>query len=213
MARTRFDKLPAEKQEALLAAAADEFAARGYEAASLNRIIERAGISKGSLYYYFDDKADLLRTVVERAQAQTLAEIEYPRLEELTAESYWERLRAAVLATLPQMDEDSWHMRIMRGFYRLSEEEAARPALAEVVESNRALTRAFLERGRELGVIRTDLPTDLLMEIYLGADEAGDRWLLRHWSRLGHAEKRALFEARMDLVRDMLDAEHTGWWK
>ncbi len=213
MARARFGRLPPEKQEAILAAAAHEFAERGYEAASLNRIIERAGSSKGSLYYYFDDKADLLRTVVERALAQTLAEIEYPKLEELTAESYWERLRAAVLATLPQMDEDSWHMRIMRGFYRLSEEAAAREALAEVVEANRALTRAFLERGRELGVIRTDLPTDLLIEIYMGADEAGDRWLLRHWSTLGESEKLALFEARMDLVRDMLDAEHTGWWK
>ncbi len=213
MARARFGRLPPEKQEAILAAAAHEFAERGYEAASLNRIIERAGSSKGSLYYYFDDKADLLRTVVERALAQTLAEIEYPKLEELTAASYWERLRAAVLATLPQMDEDSWHMRIMRGFYRLSEEAAAREALAEVVEANRALTRAFLERGRELGVIRTDLPTDLLIEIYMGADEAGDRWLLRHWSTLGESEKLALFEARMDLVRDMLDAEHTGWWK
>ncbi len=213
MARTRFERLPPEKQEALLAAAADEFAARGYEAASLNRIIERVGTSKGSVYYYFEDKADLLRTVMERAVAQTLAEIAWPRLEELTAESYWERLRAAALATLPQMDEDSWHMRIMRGFYRLSEEGAAREALAEVVEANRGLVRAFLERGRELGVIRTDLPTELLIEIYMGADEAGDRWLLRHWSSLGEDEKRALFEARMDLVRDMLDAQHTGWWK
>ncbi len=213
MARARFDKLPAEKQEALLAAAADEFAARGYESASLNRIIERAGSSKGSLYYYFDDKADLLRTVVERAQAQTLAEIEWPKLEELTAATYWERLRAAVLATVPQMDEESWHMRIMRAFYRLSEEESARAALAEVVEANRTLTRAFVERGRELGVIRTDLPTELLIEIYMGADQAGDRWMLRHWSTLPEEEKRAMFEARMDLVRDMLDAQHTGWWK
>ena len=69
MARARFQKLSPEKQEAILAAAADEFAERGYGAASLNRIIERAGSSKGSLYYYFDDKADLLRTVVERALA------------------------------------------------------------------------------------------------------------------------------------------------
>ncbi len=213
MARARFDKLAPEKQEAILAAAADEFAARGYEATSLNRIIERAGSSKGSLYYYFDDKADLLRTVVERALAQTMAEVEMPKLEELTAETFWERLRSAVMAAVPQMDEESWLLRIMRAFHRLSEEEAAREALAEVVEANRALTRAFVERGRQLGVIRMDLPTDLLIELYMGADQAGDRWMLRHWSSLTGEEKREMFEARMDLVRDMLDAQHTGWWR
>ena len=33
--------------------------AHGFENASLNRIIKKAGISKGAMYYYFDDKMDL----------------------------------------------------------------------------------------------------------------------------------------------------------
>ncbi len=213
MARARFDKLAPGRQEAILAAAADEFAARGYEAASLNRIIERAGSNKGSLYYYFEDKADLLRTVVERAVAQTLAEIEWPRLEDLTADNFWERLRAVALATLPQLEEDSWHMRIMRSFYRLREDAAARQATSPVLEESRGLVAAVLERGRDLGVVRTDLPLDLLVDIYAAADEAGDRWMLRHWEGMTEAGKRDLFEARLDLVRDMLDAQHTGWWR
>ncbi len=213
MARPRFEKLAPEKQEAILAAAADEFAERGFEAASLNRILERAGSSKGSFYYYFDDKADLLRTVVQRAVAQTLEEIEWPRLEDLTRESFWEKVRAAALASLPQLDEDSWHMRIMRSFYRLRAEPEAREATAHVLETSREMVRSFLERGRELGVIRTDLPTDLLVDLYMAPDEAGDRWMLRHWSALTEAEKLDLFEARLDLVRDMLDAEHVGWWR
>ncbi len=213
MARTRFERLPPEKQEALLAAAADEFAARGYEAASLNRIIERAGTSKGSVYYYFEDKADLLRTVVERARAQTLAEIEWPRLEELTRENYWERVRASTLAELPQLEEDSWHMRVMRSLGRLQEEPAAREATLPVLEEARGLARAFLERGRELGVVRTDLPLDLLVETYTATDQAAARWLLGHWEGMAEAEKRALFEAWLDMLRDMFDAEHTGWWK
>ncbi len=213
MPRPRFAKLEPAKQEAILAAAADEFAERGYEAASLNRILERAGTSKGSFYYYFDDKADLLRTVLGRAVAQTMEEVAYPRPEELTAETYWERLRAAALATLPQMEEDSWHMRIMRSFFRLREEAGAQAAVSGVLEYGRDLTRTFLERGRELGVIRTDLPLDLLVDIYAAQDEAGDRWMLRHWGEFSEAEKLALFEARLDLARDMLDVEHVGWWR
>lgn len=213
MARPRFDRLEPARQEAILTAAAEEFAERGYELASLNRILERAGTSKGAFYYYFDDKLDLLRTVVERALAQTLEEIEWPRLDELTAENYWERVRAVALASLPQFDEDSWHMRIMRSFYRLREEPEARATMSGVLEASRAMIGSFLERGRELGVIRTDLPVDLLLDIYAAQDEAGDRWMLRHWGEFTEAEKRALFEARLDLVRDMLDAEHVGWWR
>ena len=33
-----------------------EFAAFGYEGASYNKIIQKIGISKGSMYYYFENK-------------------------------------------------------------------------------------------------------------------------------------------------------------
>ena len=64
MPRPRFDKLPPDKRGRILEAAALEFAAHGFDGASLNRIISTAGISKGAAYYYFDDKADLYATVV-----------------------------------------------------------------------------------------------------------------------------------------------------
>ena len=62
---SRFTKMPHEKRERLFTVAAQEFAAHGFEAASLNRILEEAHIGKSSAYYYFEDKADLFRTVVE----------------------------------------------------------------------------------------------------------------------------------------------------
>src|SRR5215471_17449024 len=61
---SRFANMPAEKRERLLTVAAQEFAARGFEAASLNHILEEAQIGKSSAYYYFEDKADLFDTVV-----------------------------------------------------------------------------------------------------------------------------------------------------
>ena len=64
MARPRFAKLPAEQQQAIVRAARDEFAGRGFHDASLNRVIEAAGISKGSMYYYFDGKEDLYAYIV-----------------------------------------------------------------------------------------------------------------------------------------------------
>ncbi len=211
MARERFRKLKAEKQEAILAAAAEEFAERGYEAASLNRIIERAGSSKGSVYYYFDDKADLLRTVVERALERAMEDVHFPTLESFTAENYWERVRSIALEAMPLMERNTWWMRIMRSFYRLRDEPAAVDATAHVLDMSRDLARSFFQRGQELGVVRTDLPLELLVDVYMAADQAGDRWMLRHWDAMTESDRRELVAGRADLARDMLDARHMGW--
>ena len=59
----RFEKLDQEKKRDILEVAAAEFAASGFEGASLNQIIGNATISKGTFYYYFEDKFDLFGTV------------------------------------------------------------------------------------------------------------------------------------------------------
>jgi AcrR family transcriptional regulator len=211
LAKKRFRNLSPERQDELLAAAADEFAAHGYAAASMNRVIERAGSSKGAFYYYFENKADLLATVAETAMARVLAETEFPAPEALTAATFWDRLREVTLASVRQMDVDTWYMRVLREFYRLREDPEARDATAGIMDRGRELAAAFLRRGRELGVVRSDLPFDLLVEIYVAADEAGDRWMMQRWKELRGPERSALVDARFDLVRDMLDAMHMGW--
>jgi AcrR family transcriptional regulator len=211
MARSRFDKLEPEKQEAILAAAAAEFAERGYGAASLNRIIKRARTSKGSLYYYFNDKADLFATVVERALTRLLAEVDWPGVDQFTAQNFWEQVHDVTRRSLTVMRKDTWYMRIAWAHHRLREEPAARAATAQLVDQVRDITRSFVRRGRELGVVRGDLPLELLVEMSIAADEAGDRWMIRHWDEFTAQEQADLVEARVDLVRDMLDARNVGW--
>ena len=54
-----FYNLPEEKRERLLRAAREEFSRVPYESASVNRIIQSAGIPRGSFYMYFTDKEEL----------------------------------------------------------------------------------------------------------------------------------------------------------
>jgi AcrR family transcriptional regulator len=49
-----------EQREAILAHAAALFAHRGYPATSMNQVAEACGLSKATLYHYFDDKYALL---------------------------------------------------------------------------------------------------------------------------------------------------------
>lgn len=54
-----------EHSEALLAAALAEFAANGYEQASINTILQTAVMSKGQFYYHFKNKEALYLALIE----------------------------------------------------------------------------------------------------------------------------------------------------
>ncbi len=59
MVKQGFLNLTVDEQTKIIDAALDEFADKDFEAASLNSIIAKAGISKGSMYHYFANKEDL----------------------------------------------------------------------------------------------------------------------------------------------------------
>ncbi len=58
---------PAARRQAILDAALIVFAERGFEAARLDDVATRAGVAKGTLYLYFDDKEDLFEEVIRSA--------------------------------------------------------------------------------------------------------------------------------------------------
>lgn len=59
MPRETFYNLPLSKRQRIEDAAITEFTSYNYDTASVNRIVEAAGIAKGSFYQYFADKKDL----------------------------------------------------------------------------------------------------------------------------------------------------------
>lgn len=56
---SKFFSLKKEKQERILNAALKEFAQKGYDNASTNEMVKSAGISKGLLFHYFNNKKEL----------------------------------------------------------------------------------------------------------------------------------------------------------
>jgi TetR/AcrR family transcriptional regulator, mexJK operon transcriptional repressor len=69
------DALSPEKRAQILTGAATVFAADGYEGASMARIAAVAGVSKGTLYNYFDSKAALFTAYVREKCDQHLAHV------------------------------------------------------------------------------------------------------------------------------------------
>lgn len=70
MPSERFLHLPEEKKTRIIKAALKEFARVSYDEISINRIIQDAGIPRGSFYQYFDDKQDLQLFLLEDFREQ-----------------------------------------------------------------------------------------------------------------------------------------------
>src|SRR5215831_14030386 len=73
----------AERRQAILDAALEEFAARGFEATRLDDVARRAHIAKGTIYLYFRDKESLFQELVRTMLSPLVGTIEAAPLSEV----------------------------------------------------------------------------------------------------------------------------------
>src|SRR5438045_4913846 len=71
---SRRDASPGPKRDAILRAAIDVFAERGYFNAQVADVARAAGVAAGTVYLYLKSKDDLLVSIFERTMRETLAE-------------------------------------------------------------------------------------------------------------------------------------------
>ena len=194
----RFLKLDPADRAPILDAATREFAEHGFEGASQNRIIEASGISKGAMYYYFADKADLYGTVVDRAVAQMLEAIG-PLDPFDDAPSFWAACeayveRATMVAfAMPELARLAKH--VYRNEAGVLDALAARAA---------AYVEQVLARGQRVGAVRADVPLPLLTQASMGLLMALDRWFADNLSTTPPDELAALGPKSIELCRDLL---------
>src|SRR3954451_8855374 len=68
------DTPPAEKRDAILRAAIDVFAARGFFNAQVADVAREAGVAAGTVYLYFKSKDDLLVSIFDRTMREAIKE-------------------------------------------------------------------------------------------------------------------------------------------
>jgi AcrR family transcriptional regulator len=206
MPRPRFNKLSSEKRERIMEAAAKEFSARGFEQASLNRILEAAGVSKGAAYYYFDDKADVFMTVVQYYSEGVRFNIDVD-IDQLTAETFWPTFTRIYEQQLIYAFEHPGGMGVLTAISKVSDDTLqAYEVLAAFAQEITAWLTTFLKKGQAVGVIRGDLPGDLMVKLFLAIDAVHDEWLLTQHDKLttGKIEQEVM-PRLIDLLHRLLD--------
>ncbi|HXT07138.1 MAG TPA: TetR/AcrR family transcriptional regulator [Roseiarcus sp.] len=200
----RLDNLDPDRQKRLFESAAEEFAAHGFDGASLNRILAQSGMGKSSLYYYFDDKADLFVTLIERTMAILFKEIGGLDLDRLTAETFWTTFEALYARAVVVINASPWLVKFGGMFYALRGRPEQGSTTGRVFTATRGWVATIVARGQALGVIRHDLPQALLIDAAMSLLETLDRWSVRHWAELDAAARAALPCEHVSLMRRLL---------
>ena len=68
----------ADRRQAIIDAALDEFIARGYAATRLDDVAQRAGVAKGTIYLHFKDKQGLFQELVRTALVPLIGRLAAP---------------------------------------------------------------------------------------------------------------------------------------
>ncbi|QHI73359.1 TetR/AcrR family transcriptional regulator [Aminipila terrae] len=77
MPKLTFNNLSTDKKQRIFDAAVLEFSSKPFKDASINQIIKKAQIPKGSFYQYFEDKEDLYLYMMKRIEAEKRDIIEH----------------------------------------------------------------------------------------------------------------------------------------
>ena len=64
-----------ERKNEILDAAEELFVTKGYDGTSTGDILDKVGIARGTLYYHFKSKEDILDALIERISASMIREI------------------------------------------------------------------------------------------------------------------------------------------
>jgi AcrR family transcriptional regulator len=165
MPKQTWYNLPAPKQERVLRAAMAEFGAEGFSQGSLNVIAREAGVAKGSLFQYFDDKLDLFRHVCERA----LGDVQQAMAERLEERRDGQPLFALLCELLTDWVAYFHEHPLQRGVAAATYFEIdpdVRSAVRAVANAGYLQTlRPLVELAARRGELRDDLDTDRLIAL------------------------------------------------
>jgi len=193
-ARKRAESTPSAlpKRDALLRAAIDVFASRGFFNAQVADVARAAGVAAGTVYLYFRSKDDLLVSIFDRSMREGLtlgraavADLDDPR----------ERLRRLARGHLARLGGDRNLAIVFQVELRQSTKFMERFS-ATLLRDYLGLIRDAIADGQRAGIFRTDIKATVAAKIFFGAlDEMATNWIL--------SRRRYALEADADTVVEL----------
>ena len=191
VAASRRPRLPSrdktDKRDALLRAAIETFAARGFFNAQVADVARTAGVAAGTVYLYFRGKDDLLISVFDRTMKEAIAA---GRDSIASLSDPIEQLRAIARLHLDRMSRDRNLAIVFQVELRQSTKFMERFSTTHLREYL-GIIRDVIAKGQGQGVFRKNLNPTLASKLLFGMlDEMATNWILskRRYSLTAEAD-------------------------
>lgn len=172
----RFLRLKEPKREKILEGAVEEFSRYGFRQASLNRLAQSLGISKGSLFQYFGNKEGLFLYIFDHAVSLVRKRLSQVK-QDTTEKDFYEKIHQSLMAGV---DFIRRHPRIYRIYLKMLFQEDF-PLRHELLQRVRFFSAEYLRpivlNGMARGEVRSDMDPDFVV-FFL--DALMDRFLQAH---------------------------------
>jgi AcrR family transcriptional regulator len=153
------------KREMLLSAAQELFERFGYRKTTIDDVVRRAGVAKGTLYLYFQGKEDLFQELIREIGREATAEYQEMLSTKRTAAEKIEATlrfsleayeRYPLLAKITAMDEE----------FKLAVHSFGQAEMKAETERRIKFFRALFEEGIEKGELRDDIDLDIIPIVF-----------------------------------------------
>ena len=177
----------ADKREAILRAAIDVFAERGFFNAQVADVARAAGVAAGTVYLYFRGKDDLLVSIFERTMRAAIADgraCVAPLADPIA------QLREIARVHLDRMGRDRSLAVVFQVELRQSTKFMERFS-STLLREYLGIIRGIIAAGQASGVFRKELNATLVSKLFFGGlDEMATNWILsrRKYALAGEAD-------------------------
>ncbi|MFT3983268.1 MAG: TetR/AcrR family transcriptional regulator [Lachnospiraceae bacterium] len=193
-----------ERQNEILDTAQRLFAEKGYEKCTVNDILNKVGIAKGTFYHYFNSKEEVLDGMINRAAKQIFERTQKAALNPL--HSSQEKLMHIFLAL--RMNDESG-TGIIEEMHRPENALMHQKSLTSIVALTVPVLAGVIEEGNEKGDFRCDYPEEYMQIFMTAAVMLLDEGIFE----LSPDRQQSTFRALIALLGKMLSIDDDQIWE
>lgn len=196
----RIVKKPEIRRSEIMDVAEELFKMNGYTKTAVEAIIKKAGIAKGTFYYYFKTKEDILQALVEKTSSQM---VEYfNSIIELENISSIEKLKLMIRGPKKKKMTSS---SVMKMIHKPENRELQEKLNIQAINVIAPLIAKVLQEGKKEGVFRK-APSVEIVQIIL----AGSQFVLDSGLFIWSPKKRAVFLKELQTIFELLAGLKAG---
>lgn len=208
MPKETFFNLSEEKQEKVIRSAVSEFQKHGFEKANVANIARNAGVAKGSVYQYFENKKELFIYSIHWATRLFINKNGKEMISgNVSIFDYFYQSTSMILQQVREEKELAVFMQdVFLGKYHSLVDESIHTMIAAVDD----MILALIREGKKNGSIRKDINDKTLSLFLVGASMKMKEDMLSRMSDTGVDIAVADLEMYMGDIRDMMELLKNG---